>query len=171
MDKIVFNDYRSLACKMIETAESGDVAYAVCFFEDAVGLLKELMSLDEVSVGGIEIADQEYNGYAKEYYISIDGDYIVDVQPAWHDTNEYNDAGYYGFAAANVYIVGDANSAILKVIDEATCYEIEFDISDEGIDFIDKFLSNAKIVSNEDGEPIGIGVDIMSLILDLLVGE
>lgn len=155
MDKIVFNDYIGLAHKMIETAESGGTAYAVCFFDDAVGILKELMSIDEVTVGSISITDEEYDGYTKEYYVSIDGDYIVDVQPAWHDKNDYHDAGYYGFEAEDVFIDGDANSAILKVIDNATCYEIEFDFSGYSI-FDDIDFS---------------GIDIMSLILNLLIGE
>lgn len=167
MEKLVFNDYGSLAYKMLETADSGETAYAVCFFDDAVGLLKELMSVDEVSVGGIEIHDIDYEGYDKEYYVSIDEDYIVDVEPAWHEANEYCGAGYLGFEAANAYIDGDANSAILKVIDEATCYEIAFDISDEDVDFMEKLFDNAKIISDKDGEPVGIGIDVMSLICDL----
>lgn len=171
MDKIVFNDYASLVYKMLETADSGDVAYAVCFFEDAVGVLKELMSIDDVSVGGIEIAEKEYNGYSKEYYISIDSDFIVDVQPAWHDTNEYNEAGYLYYEAAKTYIVGDANSAIIKNVDKSTCYEIEFDLLNDKSDFTDKFFDNASIVTDENGEPIGIGVDVMSLLLDLFLGE
>ena len=38
-------------------------------------------------------------------------------------------------------------------------------------DFTDKFFDNASIVTDENGEPIGIGVDVVSLLLDLFFGE
>lgn len=170
MDKIIFNGYAALVDKMLETADSGGVAYAVCFFKDAAGILKELMGIDGVSVGGIEIADEEYSGYAKEYYISVDGGYIVDVQPAWHDADGYNGAGYLYYEAERTYIVGDANSAIIKNMDRSTCYEIDFSLSDDKSDFTDKFFHHTSVVTNGDGGLIGIDAGIMSLFLDLLAG-
>ena len=94
MERLVFNDYKALAECMANAAEQGDTTYAVLFFEDAVGLMKELFRLHDVTVGGIDINQQDYDGYNKEYYISLDGEYQIDIEKAWHDTNEYCDEGY-----------------------------------------------------------------------------
>lgn len=166
MEKIVFNDYETLADIMLDAADNGDITYAVCFFDDAVKLLKELMAFDKTSVGGIEIADTEYNGYSKEYYVSLDGDYIIDVQPALNDNGTY-----FSFESEKVYIVGDANSAIIKNIDDDKCYEIEFDLDcDKYCDLLDTVFDNTKIVRDYNGNPVGIGVDVFSL-LSALCGE
>jgi hypothetical protein len=172
MEKIVFKDYETLADMMFDVAEAGDTAYAVCFFDDAAKLLKELMSFDETSVGGINIMDVDYNGYSKEYYISIDGDYIIDVQPAYSKELNNGKGAYLTYTAEKTFIVGEANSVIIKGIDDDKCYEIEFDTDkhDDGCDVLDMIFDNAKIIEGADGEPIGIGIDVLAL-LSVLFGE
>lgn len=170
MEKIVFEDYKSLVDRMMEVAEKGDTAYAVCFFDDAIEVMRELLKHDETTIGGIDIATEEYRGYSKEYYISVDGNMIVDVEPAWHEANEYNPEGYYWFDAEKIFIVGEANSSIIKNVDKNKCYEIEFKLFDEDDDFIEKVLENAKIELDEKGVPVGISIDVMALI-DAILGE
>lgn len=170
MEKITFKNHINLVERMMEDAEKGDVAYAVCFLDDAVEVMRELLKYDGTTVGGIEISQEDYNGYSKEYYVSIDGDMIVDVAPAWHEANEYNPAGYYWFDAEKIYIVGEANSAIIKNIEKEKCYEIEFEAETDEEDFIEQILEIAKIKCDEDGVPVGITIDIMELI-DMFFGE
>lgn len=172
MEKIIFNDYKTLAEIMYSIADAGDISYTVCFFDDAVKLLKELMSFEETSVGGIELSDEDYNGYSKEYYISLDDDFIIDVQPAYNKDLNNGKGAYYTFDAEKTFIVGDANSIIIKDIDKDTCYEIEFNTEDieDSYDVLDMILDNAKLVEDADGNPIGIGIDILAL-LSALCGE
>lgn len=169
MEKIVFNDYKTLAEIMYSIADAGDISYTVCFFDDAVKLLKELMSFDETSVGGIELSDEDYNGYSKEYYISLDDDFIIDVQPAYNKDLNNGKGAYYTFDAEKTFIVGDANSIIIKDMDKDTCYEIEFNTEDieDSYDVLDMILDNAKLVKDADGNPIGIGIDVLALLSDL----
>lgn len=166
MEKIIFENHEELAECMISVANHGDTAYAICFMDDASELLKELMRYDDVTIGGINISQEEYNGYSKEYYVSIDGNMIVDVEPAWHKANEYHDAGYLWFDADKVFIVGEANSAIIKNVDKDKCYEIGFETPKDD-DFIEKLFENAMIVTDENDNPIGLKLDLMALLNDL----
>lgn len=171
MEKLVFEDYTSLVDRMFEVAEKGDTAYAICFLDDAVEVMRELLKHDETSIGGINIAQENYNGYAKEYYVSVDGNMIVDVEPAWHEANEYHKEGYYWFDAEKIFIVGEANSAIIKNVDKSKCYEIEFKLFDDNDDdLIEKILENSKVELDAKGVPVGISVDIIALI-DAIFGE
>lgn len=144
MNKIVFDSIEALAECMMTDANKGDTAYAVCFLDDASELLRELMRFTEVTIGGINITKEEYNGYSKEYFISLDGDMVLDIEPAWHESNEYHNAGYLWFDAEKVYIVGEASSTIIKDIDEDKCFEIGFEpLKDDCIgDFLMEILED-----------------------------
>lgn len=168
MKRIEFNTYEDLVDKMIEVAEMGGSVYAICFIDDANEIVKELLSRDETMIAGINMAPEEYNGYEKEYYISLDADMLVDVEPAWHDKNQYADAGYLWFDAEAVFIVGDANSKIIKDIDKTKCYEIDFNF-DEDDDCFDVIIDSARPVMNADGTLIGFEIDL-DLLLDF-IGE
>lgn len=170
MEKIVFESYASLAEHMMNVAEKGDTAYAVCFLDDAVEVMRELLKYDGTNIGGINIAQEDYNGYSKEYFISVDGDMLIDVEPAWQKANEYHEAGYLWFDAEKIFIVGDANSSILKCVDLDKCCEIEFDIPKDEVDLVEEILEKARIELDSDGIPVGISIDIMSLI-DIFCGE
>lgn len=170
MEKIIFENHKSLVERMMGDAEKGDTAYAICFLDDAVEVMRELLKHDGTTVGGINITQEDYNGYSKEYCVSVDGDMIVDVEPAWHEANEYNPAGYYWFDAEKIYIVGEANSAIIKNVEKEKCYEIEFEKEMDEEDFIEQILELAKIECDKDGVPMGIVIDIMAFI-DACLGE
>lgn len=131
MKKITITNYKELAQKMIDLSEVGETAYAVCFYDDAICIMKELMKNDNIDIASVVISPFEYNGYEKEYYISLDGNSVLDIEPAWHDDNEYHKAGYLWFDADVVYIDSNANSAILKCIDDSHCVETEFNICTE----------------------------------------
>lgn len=157
MEKVIFKGYDEIVKQMFDVANDGGTAYAICFLDDAIGIIKKLLACDETTIGGIDIAQEEYNGYDKEYFVSIDGDYIVDVQPAWHESNEYHEAGYLWFDAEKVFVVGDANSSIIKCVDKNKCVEIEFDFRNDDI---------FELVVDKDDNIIGLKVN-----LGLIFGE
>lgn len=145
-EKIKFNSYTELVDEMINVANDGCVAYAICFFDDAKNIVKELLSRDNTEIAGLNISEPSYCDYNKEYFISIDGDMLIDVEPGWHEKNEYHEAGYLWYDAEKVFIVGDANSAAIKDIDKEKCFEIEFDFCDTEIEILKELYKILKLL-------------------------
>lgn len=102
-----------LARNMIEKTEDFDIVYAVLFYNEAKKLLRELLAYDSVSVKTITLEDPWYDGYEKEYYVSLSGDSELRIEKAYHEANVYHDAKYYTIGDAYVYIDEDANSSIV----------------------------------------------------------
>jgi hypothetical protein len=103
MEKLILKSYDEIVERMLEVANEGGTAYTICFFDDAIEIIKKLLANEETAIGGLDIAQEEYKGYNKEYFISVDGDYIVDVEPAWND--ECKNPGYLWFDAEKVFVV------------------------------------------------------------------
>ena len=166
MKKKVFEDYNDLSEYMYIKASDGANITTVLFFEDAKFLVKALLLNDDVEIGGIDIADEEYNGYTKEYYITLSDDLILDVTPA------HNGEAYLNPEPDVMLIHGDASSSIIKHIDDNICSEIYIgsetdidEISDSKLDeMIDLVLDNAKVIKDEDDEPLGITIDIGAIL-------
>lgn len=167
MEKIIFNSYDELASHMFDIANDDGTAYAILFFDDAVQLIKSLLSDDRTTIGGVDIASEEYKGYTKEYFVSLDNEYIVDVQPAWSD--ECKEPGYLWFDAEKVYVIGDANSSVIKCIDKAKCVEIEFD-TDECDTLLDALIDSSELIFDDDGELIGVKMNLSDL-FKMILGE
>ena len=67
MDKLRIPDYDELGNLMFTLAnENAKVVTAVLTFDDASELLKWLLFFDEVSVGSIDLQNEDYAGYNKE---------------------------------------------------------------------------------------------------------
>lgn len=130
MEKRTFEDVYDLAEEMFSDAVTGKNSYAVLFYEEAVGLIRALLDYDEVSVSYIDISEETYNGYNKEYYIILSNDLTLGIEKAWQDKTEYHEAGFLYFEADKLYIDGSANYAIVKQQGntDCDCYEIEFDM-------------------------------------------
>lgn len=162
-EKIIFNSYTELVDKMMEVANDGGTAYTICFFEDAKEIIKELLSREETEIAGMTISEPAYCGYNKEYFISVDGDMLIDVEPAWHDKNEFHEAGYLWYDAEKVFVVGEANSAVIQCIDKEKCFEIEFDFSDVDEEF-EKLIAATQLVLGEKDEVIGFAIELDTLL-------
>lgn len=124
MRRTLFDDYEELSDYMIDKAQDGFYTVAVLFYDDALGLLRELMRYDDVKTEVLDIEPKEYDGYDKEYYVSLADDMVVSVEPAYSD-------GRYLSAEADITLIhGDASSAIIKNIPDDKCLEIYIGISD-----------------------------------------
>lgn len=165
MKKKVFKDYKDLSEYMYTKASNGISVTATLFFEDTTSLIKALLLNDDIEIGGINIAQEEYTGYSKEYYITLSNDLTLDVTPA------HNGKLYLNAEPDMMLIHGDASSSIIRDIDDNICREIYIgsEIDDETLDskfdeMLDLVFDNAKVVKNEDNEPIGIAIDIGSIL-------
>lgn len=163
MDKIIFNNHDDLAEYMLSHADLGDDVHAILFFEDAAELIRALLAYEDTSVHSIEICEPSFNGYRKEYCVTLDTDFVVYVQPAWHDEGENYVAGYYDIEEAHVLLAGDVNSKIVRSLVDCECFEIEIDedsYNDALNDIVDYALEHAAIVKDEAGEPADIDIEV-----------
>lgn len=136
---MIFNDYTELAAHMLEVSDDDRYACVVMKYDKARQLVKALASFVEVEIGGIEISDENWNGYNKEYYVTLatyeEDVYELSVEPAWHEACEYHSEGYFTVDGAIVFIDSDANSAILNHIgNDSKIIEIEMDIDEYDCD-------------------------------------
>lgn len=170
MRRNFFGDYEELSDYMIDKAQDGYYTVAVLFYNEALGLLRELMSYDDIELEALDIKPEEYDGYDKEYYVSLADDMVASVEPA------YVDGRYLNAEADLTLIDGDASSAIIKNIPENKCREIYIGISEdemEGYDFdsiyddeddeLDEVFENAELLKNKSDNIIGIKIDAESL--------
>ena len=121
--RLKIDNFYTLASIMHKNADGNKSIYALCNYEDAVELMRTLLLYRDVTVGSIKIAQFEYNGYGKEYFVELNGN-TLDVEPAWHEKNEYRDAGYLWYEPDLILVCGDVHSSLLKDQDPSICYEI-----------------------------------------------
>lgn len=166
MRRNFFKNYEELCDYMIDKAQDGFYTVAVLFYEDALGLLRELMRYDDVKIEALDIKPKEYDEYDKEYYVSLADDMVASVEPAYV-------GGRYLSAEADLTLIdGDANSVIIKNLSDNKCQEIYIGVSEdemEGYDFeidygdeddkLDKAFEGAELIKDENGNIIGIEFD------------
>lgn len=165
MRRYYFKNYEELSDYMIDKAQNGFYAVAVLFYEDALRLLRELMFNNDIDVGALDIKPEQYEGYNKEYYVSIADDMVVSVEPAYVG-NRYLDT-----EADITLIDGSASSTIIKNLPVTKCCEIKIgDIDDCDFvedydnkdDELDELLENAELLKDKSNKVIGIQIDAKS---------
>lgn len=179
MKRIFFDNHEELCEYMIDKAQDGMYSVAVLFYDDAIKLIREMMMYDDIEIESLEIKPYEYDGYDKEYYVSLANDMIASVELAFVD-------GRYLDAEADLTLIdGNANSAILKHLQENKCHEIyigenedsyndhckECDICNDDCHkdkLLDKLFENAKLIKNSNGNAIGIEIEAQSVFNYLL---
>ena len=136
MERIVFEDIHELSGKMLHDALNfSDCVSAVCHYEIATALLSELIQ-SEISIGQINISDYAWNGYDKEYVITImDGN--VYCNPAFGTHDEYLES-YADIA----YIHQECNSKFLKYLECDKVYEFAVGELDDIDDFDDEIVTH-----------------------------
>ena len=163
--QLSFETHADLALCMCELAEEANsLVYAVVFYEDAKQLLKMFGGIEEVEFGNVELNNPQWNGYNKEYYVSVDENFEVNVEPAWHEKSEWRDACYFGACDGIALIRSDANSKILEVLDDCECYEFSIDDDFE----CDGRCEECVIFDDDDEDPECDFADILEYIMDNL---
>ena len=143
MDRIFFYDIAELGNFMYESAEDESLTISsVMLYDKAVELIRWLMTYDDITVGSINIENEAYNGYKKEFYITLDSDLILDVTPAYKFKTEKSSAGYTDIDADLILYDGDANSRIAIQSECLNKFEIVFDEECEDSDYDDSTYSH-----------------------------
>lgn len=160
-----FETHDDLAMCMCDLAkEANTVVYAVVFYEDVRKLLKSFGSIDEVKFGNIELEDPQWGGYAKEYYVYVDEDLEVGVEPAWRDRGKYGDACYMRADECIALIHSDANSKILEALKGCDCAEFEIEADAE----CDGCCEECAMYGDEDNDEECDYADIIEYLQDTL---
>ena len=119
MEKIHFENTAECADYMVEKFLLNLEICAVLFYDDTVDLIKELATYKEVKIKSIEIHSSELDGYDKEYYVSLDKDGYLYVEPA------YRDKEYICLEDDMLVLIpNNANYSIIKEIPNDNCREI-----------------------------------------------
>lgn len=122
MKKIHFNDAAELAEYMFNRVADYEYIAAALFFDDAKELMRELLMHDEVDIGILEISEFDYQGYSDEYYVFLDDEYTLSVEPAMRDDR-------YMTADPNLLLVhSDAKYGIVQANTRGQVVEVCFDM-------------------------------------------
>lgn len=159
MKRIVFEDVHELSVEMLHDALNfSDCVSAVCHYEIATTLLSELIQ-SEVSIGQLDISDYEWNGYDKEYVISLmDGN--VYCSPAYGMKKDgYSQNSYLETYADVMYVHQDCNSKILKYIDCDKLYEFAVEEFDESDDCEEECLDNSDDITAQHSDHVTVSRD------------
>lgn len=132
MKDFAVKDYSALADVLFNDALRSKSSVAVLFYDEAIEIIKSLVSNPRVVINSINIDPPDWDNYDKEYLICIDSTLELFVEPAWRDSSEYNSAGYIIVGGDNMYIDSNANHEIIKKSDCLECYIIK-EISDDSI--------------------------------------
>lgn len=128
MNTIKFNNYDAFAMRMVNDVMSGKWTAAVLFFDDAAELVKAIIRAEkDVVIDGINLNPEMMTGYDREYLVSFDEEFILSVEPLWHEDNEYHKAGYLVFDADVCYVDGSAHNAAIECVDRDACYAVFID--------------------------------------------
>lgn len=125
MKKRYYAAYEDLCEEMIKLAVSGEIPVAVLHYDGAASLIRELLLYDEVDIGAIDIEPEDFNGYNKEYYITLGKDLLIYVDPAYY-INDDGEGIYLNACGDEVFYGGDVSSKIIAVNDGVP-YEIEIE--------------------------------------------
>ena len=121
MDRLYFDDYIDMAEYMYDEATDDIYIVAVLYYEDAIQLLRELLSFDDVEISALDIEPSFYNGYDREYYVSLDEYKTLSVEPAYVNDN------YLNTDADVLLLGGDVHANAMAGTPVENCYEILVD--------------------------------------------
>lgn len=128
MDRLFFDDIAELGNFMYESAdEQSVVVSSVLLYDKAVELIRWLMAYDDITIGSINIENEDYNGYDKEFYVTLDSDLVLDVAPAYKYKTAKTSAGYTDIDADLILYDGDVNSRIAIQSECLNKFEIVFE--------------------------------------------
>lgn len=134
MKKISVNDYYDIAEYMYIKNNNGnnDVMF-VGLYEDAAGVLKELLCFEDTVAYNIELEPESIDYYDLEFYVSLDEDLNVWCDKAYSRENKI----YLYTESDCVLIADDCNYDVLDRIGCDEVYEVSYNFEDEDFEDVD----------------------------------
>jgi hypothetical protein len=153
MERFLINNVSEISDVMYEKIEDGyeDVEF-IGFYEDAIVVIKGLLSYDDTEVYQVEIEPEEYDGYDKEYIVSIDSERGIWCEKAY----QYEHNRYLECYSNCTFIADDCNSAILNKIESDEIYEVSYEVEEEMFNSVRESKSESSHISRDkDGKITG----------------
>lgn len=144
MEVLEIKNMKELAQRMYHDAMSGKRTDAYLYYDSAIVLIKELLSITNVTLYHAEIWDCEWDDYEREYIVALTPEFELHIQKAWHETNEYYPAGYLYNESDVFYMDESAHSAILRRINE-DCVTYEVRVCDDANEYTDELEVDADV--------------------------
>ena len=132
MKRFIVDDLFDVAEAMYEeiVEKKKEEVMFIGYYEDAIEVIKYLVVFDDVMPHALEIHDEEWDGYDKEYYVTLDENLELWVEPAIGVKGNY----LMGFSDT-VFLAGDCSSSIINAIGSDEFVEIAYfdeeDLEDE----------------------------------------
>ena len=122
MKRFLIDDLAEVACGMYGSIvdDGHEEVMFVGFYDDAVEVIKNLLMFDEIMPYHIHIEPEDWDGYEKEYYVTLDNEMNVWCEKAYQ---EEHSRYLYGETGC-LFIADDCNSVLLKDIENLS---IDFD--------------------------------------------
>lgn len=158
MNRLLIEDMIDVAKAMYDMIKNG--CEDICFigkYDDAAMLIKELLMVyDETHIQQVSIESIDWDGYDKEYIVTLDHDFNVWCEKAYQEEHKR----YLIIGENCVLIADDCNSKILDNIESDVIYEVGYDI-DEDEAGCDENCENCKChnVLNNHEEVTRVAVD------------
>lgn len=87
MGQLKFYDFAELGRYVYTIAsEESQIVMVVLLYDDAINFIKNIVTYGDVSIGGIDIDNDDYDWCDKEFYITLNADLVLDVT-----CNEFSD--------------------------------------------------------------------------------
>ena len=176
MERYYFENCNDLAEYMIDKADNNEYVVAALYYEEAMQLIRKILLYDDMDVQFMNIEPPEFNGYNREYYVSLSEDMVASVDPAYI-------GGKYLRTDADLTLVdGEAHSSLIQALsnnpwreicigeedeeyecdccEDCVCVDIDVDVDFEVEDILEKLFDVCKIMKDKNGKPIGFKFDI-----------
>lgn len=128
MEKLLINNISEISDEMYERIEDGyrDVEF-IGFYEDTIAVIKGLLGYDDVNLYQVYVEPEDWDGYDKEFIVSIDDERNIWCEKAYQDKHNR----YIESCSDCTFIADDCNSAILNNIESYEIYEVSYDTEEE----------------------------------------
>lgn len=98
--ELIVDDIEELVATVMSDVENIDIAYRIIAkYEEASAIVKELLQYEETSAYHLEIWDEGWDGYDKEFLITIDSTLAILCEPL------YQDGDYLSYDSDKVFIM------------------------------------------------------------------
>lgn len=147
--ELYINDIEELADVMVADIQEGhENVRAVLRYDEASGLIKELLRYDETSIVTVDCESNSLGDYSCEYVVTLFDNYGIYCEKMYCDKH-----GYYGFDDVEIktYVFGDCNqkaiadlseSFVAAVMYEDDCCNVDETSNDDVMDIVKELNRN-----------------------------
>lgn len=159
MRRLFFDTHEDVSEYMVSMAKDGKCIEAVVYYDEAMSLIRDFAQFEDVEFEALSIEPYDYDRYDKEFYVYLDSDMVLSVEPTKMD-------GVYLNSEADIHLVdADASSSILKALWGGEQIEMYIGVDEECNNInnisnkLNELFGKAKITKDKSGNIIGIEVN------------